>query len=151
MISCVAPARLQLLGIAKNALENLAFAWVDQLIENDLVNLGYGVGPVGMDAEAQHVADDQQRRITEGTRILLKLGERRAQVAVGLFVLPGEMLFLPDIRPTGGSGRFDGPLLEGVPCAGRVRIARYGFVQEMAEVNELALCGSTLGQRACLP
>src|SRR3954470_22615126 len=102
-------ARLQPFGIAENALKDVAFAWVDQLIENDLVNLGDGVGPVGMDAEAQHVADDQQRRITEGTRILLKLGERRAQVAVGLFVLPGEMLFLPDIRPTGGSGRFDGP------------------------------------------
>src|SRR5688500_2636859 len=92
-------------------LEDLALAGIYQLIENDLVNLGDGVGPVGMDAEAPHVADDQQRRIAQGTRILLKLGECRVQVPVGLLVLPGEMLFLPDIRPTGGSGCLDGPLL----------------------------------------
>ena len=43
-------ARLQPFRIAKNALEDLTLTWVDQLIENDLVNLGYGIGPVCMDA-----------------------------------------------------------------------------------------------------
>jgi hypothetical protein len=46
---------------------------------------------------------------------------------------------------------FVGSLLEGVPRAGWVRIARNRLIQEMAEVNELALRSGSLGQRASLP
>ena len=55
------------------------------------------VGPVGVDAEALGVGDDQQRRVFQRHRIELQLLIGEVEVGAVLLVLPAEVAALPDI------------------------------------------------------
>lgn len=54
---------LESIGIDKRLLQPLAHGAVEQVLEQDVVDLLYCVGDVGVDADAIHVGYDQQRRI----------------------------------------------------------------------------------------
>ena len=60
----------QPLGVAEGPLEQVARGRVVQLVERELVDLADAVGPVGVDAEAPGVRDDQQRWILQRQRVL---------------------------------------------------------------------------------
>src|SRR5207245_991776 len=107
--------------------------------------------PVCMDLEAIHVADNQERRVFQRDGIALQLREGGIQVFALALVFPTEAAALPDVGPALSAGRFRRALLEGVPFALRVGIARRALTQNGAQVVEMRLRGRALGQLRGLP
>ena len=97
------------------------------------------VGPVGVDAEPQHVRDDQQRRVLQRQRVLPELSEGGVQIGALALVLPSEVMALPDVGPAVAAGLLARAALEAVTLAGRVGFGGGGFVQQPAQVNEVFL------------
>ena len=63
------------------------------------VRFVYGVGEIGVDDDAIHVAHDEQRRVLQVGSILQQLIVGFVEIGVLAFVLPAEEAFLPDISP----------------------------------------------------
>lgn len=92
--------RLQPFRIEEAIAQEIARGSIQQVIECEFVDLLHRVGPIGVDAEPVHVADDHQRRSIQRDGILLKLGESAVEVLFLALVFPGEAFLAPDIGPT---------------------------------------------------
>ena len=112
--------RLQPLGMAEDVAQQLARAGVRDVVEREVVLLLNRVGPVGVDAEALGVGDDQQRRIFQRDRIELELLIGAVEVGAVLLVFPAEMPALPDVGEAAGAVDLRDALLEGIA----VRVGR---------------------------
>ena len=116
-------ARPKPLGVGQRPLELVASGRVPQVFQPELMGPADAVGPVGADAEALQVTDDQQRRVLQRQRVLPQLPEGGVQVGVLAFVLPAEMAALPHVGPAAAAGFLLRAALEAVAARrwGRLR------------------------------
>ena len=129
----------QPLGVGQRPLELVASGRVPQVFQPELVGQADAVGPVGADAEALQVADDQQRRVLQRQRVLPQLPEGGVQVGVGAFVFPGEVVALPHVGPAVAARVLPRAALEAVALAGGVGFDRRRLVEHAAQVVEVRL------------
>ena len=129
----------QPLGIRERPLELVAGGRVPQVFQDEVVGLADAVGPVGADAEALQVADDQQRRVVQRQRVLPQLPEGGVQVGVRAFVLPAEMAALPHVGPAAAARVLFRAALEAVALAGGVGFDRRRLAEHAAQVVEVRL------------
>ena len=101
-----------------------------------------------MDAKPLHVGNDQKRGVLQRNRITLKL---RIEVPAFAFVFPSEAPALPHIGPAVAAAGLERALLEGIPSALGIGLARRGLIQHAAEVDELRLRCRAFGQLDILP
>ena len=106
---------------------------------------------VGMDLEAVHVADDQQRRILQVLAVAKELVVGFLQVFVLAFVFPAEVAAHPHVGPAVAAFGLLNALLESVPLALGVGFGRLGLVEQFAEVEEVLLAGAPLREVHALP
>ena len=114
----------QPLRIRHGPLEFVTHGGVGQIFKRELVNDADAVGPVGVNAEARHVGDDQQGRVFQRQGVLAQLVEGGVQVFVLALVLPGEAVPSPDIGPTAAAGVLAGAALKAVALPARDRPPR---------------------------
>ena len=141
----------QPLRIGHCPLEFVALCCVGQIFEREFVNDADAVGPVGVDAEAGHVGDDEEGRILEGEGVLAQLVEGGVEVLVLALVLPGEAVSFPDVGPAAAAGVLARAALEAVALSARIVFGRGWLVQEPAEVDEVLLGGGALVELRCPP
>ena len=135
----------QALGLGHRPLELVANRRFREIVQDELVRLADAVGPVGADAEARHVGDDQHRRVLQRERVLPELVERGVEVGVLALVLPGEAVPLPHVSPAVAAGVLARAALEAIVVAGRIGFGRRRLAQQPAQVDEVLL-----GRRALL-
>ena len=139
VISCrVSPGRSRS-GVGQRPLELVAGGRVPQVFQDELVGLADAVGPVGADAEAVQVADDQQRWVLQRQRVLPQLPEGGVQVGVRAFVLPAEVAALPHVGPAVAARVLLRAALEAIALAGGVGFDRRRLVEHAAQVVEVRL------------
>ncbi|MTV33277.1 hypothetical protein GJ654_20070 [Rhodoblastus acidophilus] len=128
-------------------------AWFDlaQIVEGELVNLRNRVRPIGVDAKAVHVADDEKGRVLQSQGVLLKLREGGVEVFALALVFTPEEAALPDVGPAVAAGRLAGATLESEPFAGRIGVSRPRLAEHGAQVVEMALSRRTLFQLGGFP
>jgi len=124
---------------------------VGKIAQVEGVDRFHGVGKVGVDLKAVKVADDEERRIFQVFTVLLYLSIGRLEVLMLALVLPREMATHPNIVPSTRATRLARVLLEGVEAAVGVRGCRRRLAKHSAEVEEVLLGGTALGERAALP
>ena len=132
--------------IRHGPLEFVTHGCVGQIFKRELVNDADAVGPVGVNAEARHVGDDQQGRVFQRQRVLAQLVEGGVQVFVLALVLPGEAVPSPDIGPTAAAGVLAGAALKAVALPARIVLRGRRLAQQPAEVDEMLVRGGTLFQ-----
>ena len=135
----------QALGLGHRPLELVANRRFREIVQDELVRLADAVGPVGADAEARHVGDDQHRRVLQRERVLPELVERRVEIRVLALVLPGEAVPLPHVSPAVAAGVLARAALEAIVVAGRIGFGRRRLAQQPAQVDKVLL-----GRRALL-
>lgn len=137
--------RLQPLGIEEAGAQHITGRTVEQVVQREFAHLLHRVGPVGVDAEPVHVADDQQRRVIQRDGILLELGEGAVEVLLLALVFPGKAMPAPDIGPAFAPAGFRCALFEGEPFALGVGAGGLFNVEQFAQVEEVFLrCGTFL-------
>jgi len=118
-----------------------------QIVEIESVDAGGEVFKLGVDLEADEVADDEQRGVVEGLVILVELLVGLLEVATLGLVFPGEEAALPDVGvPLFAAAGFGDTLLVGVVGADLVGLGWVGHVEDFAEVAEVLGCGGALGE-----
>ncbi|MBB3989585.1 hypothetical protein GGR19_000990 [Croceicoccus naphthovorans] len=137
---------LQPFRIEEAIAQEIAGGAIEQIIQREFVDLLHRVRPVGVDAEAVHVTDDQQRRIVERDGILLQLGECAVEVLLLALVFPGEAFLAPDICPALAPAGFGSALFKGEPFALGVGGDRVFDVEQAANVVKVRLGSRTLFQ-----
>ena len=60
----------QALGVRERPFQLVTRSRAGEIVQPELVDPADAVGPVGVDAEPQHVGDDQQRRVIQRQRVL---------------------------------------------------------------------------------
>src|SRR5262249_14473509 len=101
--------------------------------------------------ESLTIASNQERRMFECDRILLKLGIGGCQVLFGAFVLPAEGSALPYVSPSIAAGRFGGAFFKAIAFGIRSGVVRCIFIEEMAKVDEVSMRCLSLGERIIAP
>ena len=144
-------AGAQRVRVGERLAQDLQPGGFQQIFQRQIVRLFGGVGEVGVDDDALHVADDEQRRVEKGLAILEELGVGLIEVGVLTLVLPGEMAHLPDVGPALAAGRLARARLEGEPLAGRISLGRRRVANQPAQVDEVLLGRCALAQRGLLP
>ena len=129
----------QALRVRERPFELVAHRRVREIVQPKLVYPADAVRPVRMDAEPQHVRDDQQRRVLQRQRVLPELREGGVQIGPLALVLPGEVMALPDVRPAVAAGVLARAALEAVMLAGRVGFGGGWLAQQPAQVDEVFL------------
>lgn len=110
------------------------------------MDLRDGVGPVGVDEDAVHIGDDQERRVLQRYGVLLDLGQGAVDVLGLAFVFPGEAVLAADIGPTLAASGLGGAFFEGEGVAFGVFGDRVLDAEKLAEVDEMGLGGGALLQ-----
>ena len=131
--------RAQRLRVGEGFAQQIELGRLQQVVEGEFIGDPDGVGEVGVDAKALAVADDQERRVAERAAVEQQLAVGFVQVGVVAFVLPGEVVALPDVGVALSAGRLGRARLEGVPGARRIGFGRRGMVEQPAEVDEMFL------------
>ena len=134
----------QPLRVAHRPLQRVPRRGLGEILERELVETADAVGPVGADAETDHVRDDQKRRVLQRKRVLPQLPERRIEVGVPALVLPGEVVALPDVCPSAAAVVLSRAALEAVAFASRIGVGGRGLAQHPAQVDEVLLRGGSL-------
>ncbi len=98
-----------------------------------------GVGEVGVDDDAVHVADDQQGRVLQRLAVLEELVVGRPEVLALPLVLPAEAVLLPDVRPALAAALLGRPLLEGEPLPRPVGVRWLLYAEQVTEIVEVRL------------
>ena len=137
--------------VAEGPLEQVEGGGVFQVVEREFVDLADAVGPVGVDAEAPHVGDDEQGRVLQRQRVLPQLLKGGVQVGVGALVFPGEVPALPHVRPAALAAVLPRLAFKSVALAGGVILRRRLLAQHPAEVDEVLLRRRPLVQRHAAP
>ena len=141
----------QSFGIEEAIAQQVAGGTIEQIIQREFVDLLHRIGPVGVDAEPVHVADDQQRGIVQRDGILLKLREGAVEVLLLALILPGEAFLAPDIGPAFTASGLRRTLLKGKPFSLGIGADRIFNVEQAADVIEVRLGGSALFQLGSSP
>ncbi len=137
----------QLFGVGEDPGEELAFFWLDQVVDADFARFVGVAGEGGVDDDALAVAHDEERRVVELQGVVGELLEGGVEVAAGFLVLPAEVAALPDIGPAVAAIGLLGAALEAVV----VGVARFGNAKQVAEVVEMGLGAGAFGERVVLP
>ena len=103
------------------------------------------VRPIGSNAEAHHVGDNQKRGILQYQGVLPELPERDVEIGMLALILPGEVVPLPNVSPTVAPLVFARSALEAVALTGRIGVGGRWLVEHPAQVDEVLL-----GSRAFL-
>jgi hypothetical protein len=103
-----------------------------QIVERDFVGLAYGRGEVGVNLEAIHIANDQQRRIFESLAILEELIVSRDQVLVPAFVLPAKEISFPNVCPAVPATVLVRAAFESESFAGWIILCRLRMIEDFA-------------------
>ena len=122
-----------------------------QVVERHAVDAGPGVGEVGVDLDAVHVAHHQQGRILQRLAVVEQLAIGGRQVAARPLVLPAEVAPLPDVGPALAAARPRRPRLERVAPPRRVRLVGRRHAQQPAEVDEVLLRRGALASGVLTP
>ena len=150
MASVVWPGRSDS-GSVKTLAEDVEVGRLGEAGEVEGVDLLGRAGEVGVDLEAVHVADDQQRRVFQVLAVQEQLLVGGGQVLVLALVLPAEVAAHPDVGPAVAAVGLVDAALEGVPGAVGVGLGRLGLAEQVAQVEEVLLAGGALGERHLLP
>lgn len=108
-----------------------------------------GIGPVGMDLDPLHVADDEVRQVLQVQRIGLHLPQRGLQILVLALVFPGEAALAPDIGPAVAAARL--LRAQAIGLAERIGFGRRLLADQVAKVDEVLLRRLPLAQRRVAP
>ena len=108
--------RAERVGLGEDGAQQRQARRVEQVVQPDLDHLLDGVGEVGVDLEAVHVAHDQERRVLQDFAVLEELLVGGVEVLVLALVLPGEEALLPDVGPALAAALLARPILEGKAC-----------------------------------
>jgi hypothetical protein len=128
-------------GVEEAVAEEVALFGEEEVGQGNVVDLGDGVGEVGVNLDPVGVGDDEKRGRAEGLGIAEKLGKGGFQVLALALVFPAEAILAPDIGPAFTAGSFGDATLEGEPFAFGVGGDGRGDVEEVAEVVEMGLGG----------
>jgi len=131
--------------------EHVEVGRLGKVVEIEAMYLLDGVREIRVDFEAVQVADHQQRRVFEIVAVELELAVGGVQIAMLLFVLPGEMALEPNIGPAARAVHLVKAALEGVE--GPIRISGGGFVlaEKVAEIEEVLLVSAAFGEVGAFP
>ena len=144
-------ARTELVGLEEDGAKTIQIDRLREIVELEFVFRRRLVGPARLDAEDMRVAGDMQRRIFERGGVVSQLFERLVEIALLLFVLPGEEALLPDIGPSFAAADLGRALFEGKMVADRIVLGGSRVVEQPAEVDEMLLRRRPFGQRHRLP
>jgi hypothetical protein len=125
------------LGIEENGSQAREIDGVRELLELELIFGRRLVGPASLDAKDMRVAGDVQRRIFERRGVAGQLLQRLVEVALLLFVLPGEEILLPDVGPALAAAGLGRALLESEMVADWIVLGRCRMIEEPAQVEEM--------------
>jgi hypothetical protein len=143
--------RFQAVGIAKDTAQDVEIFGLIELVDREGVLALGGAGEVGVDFEALQVGDDEDRRVAEILAVLEELGVGRVEVGPVALVLPGEVVFPPDVGEPLSTLGLPRALLEGVERAVLVGFGGGRHAEQAAEIEEVLLGGAALGQGAVAP
>ena len=132
-------AGLELVRIEEDGVQDLVRAWRAQVLQAHFVHPVRRVGEVGVDHDAVHVADDEQRRVLERLAIGQELAVGGVEVLVLPLVLPAEAALLPDVGPAVLATDLLDATLEAERLPSRVRLCRRILAEQLAEVEEVLL------------
>ena len=113
-------------GAGHGPFQLVAHGRVGQLVQRELVDDADAVGPVGVDAEAGHVGDDQQGRVFQRQRVLAQLVEGGVEAFALALVFPGEAVAFPHVGPAAAAGVFARAALEAVTLPAGIVLGRVG-------------------------
>ena len=142
--------RFAMSTVGEHRLEHRQPPRVGQLAQVNLVPFRNGVGPIGADHDALHVARHQQRRVLQRAGILQELAMGSIEVLVLALVLPREPAAAPHVSPSLAAAGLGGALLKSVGRPGRVRIGRR-LAQQGAQIQEVFLRRGALVASVGLP
>ena len=128
-----------MVGVEEGALQPLARVAVDQIFERKIMNLLNRVGPVGVDPDAVHVADDQQGRIFQGDAVLQQLVVGFFQIFSRALIFPRKAFLAPNVRPAFAAAGLRGTFFEGKPFAFWISRDRIDDAEQRAQIIEVAL------------
>ena len=134
--------RAKAFGVEPDAAQELLLGRVGQVWQADEVGFARVAVELGVDADDEAVAHDQQRRVAQRQAVLLQLAQRGVQVLAGSLVFPGEAVAVKHIGVAAGFTQHQGVLLEQVIA----RTARRGHAQQRAQVHEIGLRARALAQ-----
>jgi len=139
------------LGIEEDLAEHVEVGGLGQAGQVEGVHALGRVSEVGVDLEAVHVADDQQRRVPQVLTIEEKLPVGGPQVFALALVLPAEVAAFPDVGPAIPSAGLVNAALEGEGGALWIGLRRLGVAEKVAQVQEMLLAGGPLRETDPLP
>src|SRR5690606_34300406 len=143
--------RLQPLRVEENGAQDVALLRLQQVVQLQRGRLLYCVREVGVNDDALHIGDDEQRRVKQRLAVLEKLLVSRVEVGVFALILPGEKALLPHVGPALIARLLRRARLEGEELPGRVHLGWRAVADQPANVDEMRLGAGTLLQLALLP
>jgi hypothetical protein len=130
--------------VTEDVAQQFARLGVRKVLKREVVPLLNRVGPVGVDAEALGVGDDQDRRVFQRHRVELQLPIGEVEVGAVLLVLPAEMPALPDVGEARAAVELGDTLLERV-AVGVCGLVRRRLAEHATQVDEMLLRRLPLG------
>ena len=131
--------RPQPLGVAHCPLEHVASSGFGEVFERKLVDPADAVRPVGADAEAGHVGDDEERRVFQREGVLPQLSECGVEIGVLALVFPSEVVALPHVSPALAALVLARAALEAIALAGGIGVCGRGLAEHAAQIDEVLL------------
>ena len=107
------------------------------VFQQDGVDFARGAGEMGVYLDAPAVGYDKQWRVVERERVGHQLFQRRAQIAAGRFVFPGEATALPHVGPASAFAAF---LEQAALILVFAFDARRFHTKQIAQVFKVGLC-----------
>ncbi len=120
-------------------------------LERDGVRVGYGIGEVGVYLDQVGARHHQQRRIFQCQHVTLYLIQCFAQIAVRAFVFHREKPALPHVRPAVAAAGLGRAFFKTKGVADSVLRGGSRMAGQRAQVVEVLLIESALGELAALP
>jgi hypothetical protein len=144
-------ARAEGFGVGEGAAQEVDVLWLREFCQAEFMDLLDRASEIRVDLEAVEIADDEQRRVFEIFTILQQLLVGSGEIFFLAFIFPPEMAAEPDVGPAGAAIRFMDATFECVPRALGISGGRFGFNEEVAEIEEVLLAGAALRERRALP
>ena len=103
-----------------------------QIVEGERGHRVDGVGEVGMNDDAIHVAHDQQRRVLQIQSVLQQLTVRLVEIGVFAFILPAKVTTLENIGKPMAAVLLGRTVLKRKAFAGRIVFRRGRVIDKVA-------------------
>ena len=141
----VAAARLVAVRRLPQSAQALLHLGPDDVFQSEGMALAGRAGEVGVNLDAQAVADHQQRRVFQRQRVHHQLAQRAFQALARGFVLPRKVALEPDVGKAIGAPAATG-LRQAALEAVALGVARFFHAKNAAQVDEVSLRAGTLVQ-----